>query len=343
MKSAQIAKHQNPKATRTTKLGRRRKGRSVSGMLMLDKGLNQSSNEALQKVKRLYGAAKAGHTGALDPLATGMLPICLGEATKFSQYLLTADKTYEVTATLGVRTTTSDADGEIVNQCEVNIDESKLLSAINTFKGEGKQVPSMYSALKHQGKPLYWYARNGVEIERTARDIMVYEYDLIDFDGVNAQMRIKCSKGTYIRTLVDDLGQMLGCGAFVSKLHRVSVSHYANQPVYSIEQLQAIADDSGDGEYNELDALLLPIEAAASDLEETCLTFQQGERFLSGQSAICEIECELGEHVRVYRHNDDMKQFIGIGEHIEKPRDRSPQLFDIHTFLSPKRLVVFDN
>lgn len=324
-------------------MGRRRKGRAVSGMLMLDKGLNQSSNEALQKVKRLYGAAKAGHTGALDPLATGMLPICLGEATKFSQYLLTADKTYEVTATLGIRTTTSDADGEIVQQNDVSVEESRLLEAIDTFRGPGQQVPSMYSALKHQGKPLYWYARNGVEIDRQARDIVVYEYNLIDFDGVNARMKIKCSKGTYIRTLVDDLGQMLGCGAFVSKLHRVSVSHYADQPVFTIEQLQEIAAKSEEGDFSQLDALLLPIEAAASELAETSLTFEQGERFLSGQSAICEIKCALGDHVRVYREGNDVKQFIGIGEHIEKPRDRSPQLFDVHTFLSPKRLVVFDN
>lgn len=324
-------------------MGRRKKGRAVSGMLMLNKSLNQSSNEALQKVKRLFGAAKAGHTGALDPLATGMLPICLGEATKFSQYLLTADKTYDVTATLGIRTTTSDADGEIVQKSAVDVSESELLSAIGTFRGDGKQVPSMYSALKHQGKPLYWYARNGVEIERAARAIKVYEYELIDFDGVNAQMRIKCSKGTYIRTLVDDLGQMLGCGAYVSKLHRVSVSHYADQPVYDIEALQTLAEDLQEGDYAALDRLLLPMEAAASELAETCLTFQQGERFLNGQSAICEIECALGDHVRVYRHVEDKKQFIGVGEHIEKPRDRSPQLFDSHTFLRPKRLVVFEN
>lgn len=324
-------------------MGRRKKGRAVSGMLMLNKGLNQSSNEALQQVKRLFGAAKAGHTGALDPLATGMLPICLGEATKFSQYLLNADKTYEVTATLGIRTTTSDADGEIVQRSSVDVNQSQLLSVIERFKGDGQQVPSMYSALKHQGKPLYWYARNGIEIQRPARAIKVHEYELIEFDGINAQMRIKCSKGTYIRTLVDDLGQMLKCGAYVSKLHRLSVSHYANQPVFDIEQLQTFANDSAEGDYTQLDQLLLPMEAAASELAETCLTFQQGERFLSGQSAICEIECGLGEHVRVYRQVEDKRQFIGIGEHVEKPRDRSPSLFDSHTFLRPKRLVVLDN
>ena len=323
-------------------MGRRNKGRAIDGMLMLNKGLNQSSNEALQQVKRLYGAAKAGHTGALDPLATGMLPICLGEATKFSQYLLDADKTYEVTATFGIRTSTSDADGDIVAQHPVDISKEALLKAIEGFKGEGKQVPSMYSALKHQGKPLYWYARNGIEIERAARTINVHHYQLLDFDGVNAQMRIACSKGTYIRTLVDDLGQLLGCGAYVSKLHRVSVSHYADQPMFTMEQLQAIAETQSEGEYADLDALLLPMEAAASDLPETCLTFEQGDRFLHGQSAICDIDCELGKHIRVYRQEDDVKQFIGVGEHIEKPRDRSPQLFDLHTFIRPKRLVVLN-
>jgi tRNA pseudouridine55 synthase len=322
-------------------VGRRNKGRAIDGMLMLNKGLNQSSNDALQQVKRLYKAAKAGHTGALDPLATGMLPICLGEATKFSQYLLDAHKTYLVTATLGIRTTTSDADGEVVSEKAVDVSEPQLLASIETFKGEGMQVPSMYSALKHQGKPLYWYARNDMTVDIQARPIQVYEYELLDFDGTNAQMRIRCSKGTYIRTLVDDLGQLLGCGAYVSKLHRESVSHYADQKTYTIEELREIAARNEADEFTTLDALLLPMEAAATDLPELVIDFAQGDRFLHGQSAIADLDCELGVHVRVYRHHENQKQFIGVGEHIDRPRDRSPQLFGKHTFLRPKRLVVF--
>ncbi|MBT0586617.1 tRNA pseudouridine(55) synthase TruB [Alteromonas oceanisediminis] len=330
-------------------MGRRNKGRAIHGMLLLNKGLNESSNEVLQQVKRLFGAAKAGHTGALDPLASGMLPICLGEATKFSQYLLDADKTYEVEATFGVRTTTSDADGEVVSEAPVCLTESQLLDAIQSFKGVGQQVPSMYSALKYQGKPLYWYARRGETIDRPAREITVFDYTLTSFTGSKATMRIHCSKGTYIRTLIDDLGQLLGCGAFVSKLHRVSVAQYAHQPMYTMAELRDLAparDRDTPVEsvnYSALDALLLPLEAAAMQLPKMVVDRQQGSRFLHGQSAICNVQCELGSHIRVYQQCEGTEQFIGVGEHIDKPRDRSPSLFDQHTFVTPKRLTVRDN
>ncbi|WP_100657032.1 tRNA pseudouridine(55) synthase TruB [Alteromonas flava] len=324
-------------------MGRRNKGRAVNGMLMLNKGLEISSNDALQKVKRLYKAAKAGHTGALDPLASGMLPICLGEATKFSQFLLDADKTYEVTATFGVRTATSDADGDIVAEHPVTFSEQDLRSTIAAFTGASKQVPSMYSALKYEGKPLYWYARKGLTVEREARDIMIYALELTGFDGTHATMRVHCSKGTYIRTLVDDMGQELGCGAYVSKLHRVAVSHYADEPMYTLADLTAIAEQDDDNDFAALDNLLLPMDAAASDLAIMEVDQANGERFLRGQSICCTLDCGLGTFVRVYQQveGEPKARFIGVGEHIERARDQSPSLFAEHTFVTPKRLVVF--
>lgn len=323
-------------------MGRRNKGRAIHGMLMLNKGLEVSSNDALQRVKRLYKAAKAGHTGALDPLATGMLPICLGEATKFSQFLLDADKTYEVVATFGVRTTTSDADGEVVAEADVDLSEARLNQLVDDFKGRSKQVPSMYSALKHNGKPLYWYARKGQTVDRPARDINIFALELLGFDGKNAHMRVHCSKGTYIRTLVDDMGQAIGCGAYVSKLHRVSVSQYSAEPMYTLSELEAM-QSSEEGDFSALDQLLLPMEAAAMDLPAMDVDFALGDRFLHGQSVPCSIDTELGQFVRIYQYSEEgEKRFIGVGEHIEKARDQSPQLFDRYTFVRPKRLVVFN-
>lgn len=207
-------------------MARRRKGRPVNGVILLDKPTGISSNDALQKVKRIYFAEKAGHTGALDPLATGMLPICLGEATKFSQFLLDSDKRYRVIAKLGERTNTSDSDGEVVETRDINVTPELLDECIDKFRGESDQVPSMFSALKYQGKPLYEYARQGIEVPREARKITVYEIVLHRFEGDEVEMEVHCSKGTYIRTIVDDLGEMLGCGAHVTMLRRTAVAKY---------------------------------------------------------------------------------------------------------------------
>lgn len=322
-------------------MGRRHKGRAVHGMLMLNKGLHHSSNDALQQVKRLFKAAKAGHTGALDPLASGMLPICFGEATKFSQFLLDADKTYEVTASFGTRTTTSDADGDIVEQHPVAFERQALERVIETFTGHSKQVPSMFSALKHQGKPLYWYARQGLTVEREARDIHIKKLELLSFDGQDAQMRVHCSKGTYIRTLVDDMGQALGCGAFVSKLHRVSVSHYADEPMFTFEQLKAIAGEDEDVDFAALDKLLLPLDAATTELPHMRVNTEQAERFMRGQSIFCTIETEYHQPIRIYHQVSDGEDvFLGVGEHIKEARDQSPRLFAQHTFVKPQRVVV---
>ncbi|MCP3705005.1 MAG: tRNA pseudouridine(55) synthase TruB, partial [Alteromonas sp.] len=252
----------------------RRRGRPVDGILLLDKPSGITSNDALQQVKRIYFAEKAGHTGALDPLATGMLPICLGEATKFSQFLLDSDKRYRVVAKLGERTNTSDSDGEIVETRDVNVSMEQLERAIAHFRGDTMQVPSMFSALKHQGKPLYEYAREGIDVPREPRKITVYEISLLAFNGCDVEMEVHCSKGTYIRTIVDDMGEMLGCGAHVTGLRRIGVSHYPMEKVVTLEYIEQLLEQarSQDIQPRELlDPLLMPLDSAVQDLPEVNL------------------------------------------------------------------------
>jgi tRNA pseudouridine55 synthase len=194
--------------------------RKVDGVLLLDKPAGLTSNAALQKAKRLYRAEKAGHTGTLDPFATGLLPLCLGEATKFSQFLLDADKVYLAEVRLGVRTSSGDLDGEVIATRPVEVTEAALRQALESFRGEIEQVPPMHSALKHQGRPLYEYARQGIEIERKARRIVVHALTLEAFSGDNCTLRVHSGKGFYVRALADDLGQALGCGAHLVGLRR---------------------------------------------------------------------------------------------------------------------------
>ncbi|MGL5366232.1 MAG: tRNA pseudouridine(55) synthase TruB, partial [Plesiomonas shigelloides] len=239
----------------------RRRGRDVHGILLLDKPQGITSNDALQKVKRLYNANKAGHTGALDPLATGMLPICLGEATKFSQYLLDSDKRYRVIAKLGQRTDTSDSDGEVIQERPVQVTAEQLDEALTHFRGDLQQIPSMYSALKYEGKPLYEYARQGIEVPRESRPITVYELTLIRFEGDEVELEVHCSKGTYIRTIVDDLGERLGCGAHVIYLRRLAVATYPMERMVTLEQVEALLEKARAEDISpsiELDPLLLP-------------------------------------------------------------------------------------
>lgn len=252
----------------------RRRGRDIHGVLLLDKPQGLSSNDALQKVKRLYNANRAGHTGALDPLATGMLPICLGEATKFSQFLLDSDKRYRVIARLGQRTDTSDADGQIVQERPVNFTQAQLDAALDSFRGDIKQVPSMYSALKYQGKKLYEYARQGIEVPREARSITVYDLQFIRWEGDELELEIHCSKGTYIRTITDDLGELLGCGAHVIYLRRLQVATYPIERMVTLEQLnelleQAQAQEVAPGEL--LDPLLMPMDSPVENYPEVNL------------------------------------------------------------------------
>lgn len=310
-------------------MARRRKGRPVNGIVLLDKPTGISSNDALQKVKRIYFAEKAGHTGALDPLATGMLPICLGEATKFSQFLLDSDKRYRVIAKLGERTNTSDSDGEVVETRDVKVDRGQLERCIAKFRGETDQIPSMFSALKYQGKPLYEYAREGIEVPRESRKITVYEIELLRFEGHEVEMEVHCSKGTYIRTIVDDLGEMLGCGAHVTYLRRTGVSNYPYDKMVTLEQLEALLEQAREQDIQPkelLDPLLLPMDSAVQDLPEVNLIPELTNMVQHGQP-VQVFGAPLEGSVRMT--SGEEKLFIGVGE------------IDDDGKIAPKRLVVF--
>lgn len=320
-------------------MAKKRKGRAVNGIILLDKGLGLSSNHALQQVKRIFNAAKAGHTGALDPLASGMLPICLGEATKFSQFLLDADKTYLVTAKLGVRTTTSDADGEVVETKPVEVSESQLYAAAEQFKGPIKQVPSMFSALKHQGKPLYFYARQGIDIPRDARDITIFSLSIDRFENDEVDMTVHCSKGTYIRSLVDDLGQLLGCGAYVSRLHRTQVTDYPVDQMISVEALQAMkdnidadtADFLDDQTFTAMDALLLPMDSAVKSLDSVELAELAEGFFRNGNPVNFNGSANHSQDSLVRVYSQASGRFLGVG------------FIDLDGKVAPKRTVVYSD
>lgn len=240
----------------------RRIKRDVSGILILDKPMGASSNAVLQTVKHLYKAKKAGHTGSLDPLASGMLPICFGEATKFSQFLLNSDKAYWVQAKLGVRTSTSDAEGEVVNERVVPaLTQHQLTVALQAFQGETEQVPSMFSALKFNGQPLYKLARQGIEVDRPARRIFVYAIDFIHYEKQILTFKLHCSKGTYVRTIVDDLGEALQCGAHVISLRRTTVGAFETGCMQDLTVLESLCHSDAD-DMSALDQILLPVSAA---------------------------------------------------------------------------------
>ena len=225
---------------------RRNRGRSVNGIFLLNKPLGLSSNQALQRVKNLFDANKAGHTGSLDPLATGVLPICLGEATKFSQFLLDSDKHYRSTFTLGVRTETGDCDGTVRQEQDAStVTEAQIEIAIEAFRGDILQIPSMYSALKHNGQPLYKLARQGIEVEREARPVTIFKYNILGFrPGPKAELDVEVhvSKGTYVRSLAEDLGNALGCGAHVSALHRNIAGPFTDADTMTLEELQKLRE-----------------------------------------------------------------------------------------------------
>ena len=215
--------------------------RHLSGVFLLNKPLGLSSNSALQKVRRLFNAQKAGHTGALDPLATGLLPICLGEATKFSHYLLDSTKRYQTTVKLGQTTTTGDVEGEILLQREVPaLTAERIEAVLQQFRGDIQQVPPMYSALKRDGRPLYELARQGIEIERQARPVSIYQLTLLDFTQDRLVLEVTCSKGTYIRVLGEDIGEALGCGGHLIHLHRTQTGHFELIPSYTLEYLETL-------------------------------------------------------------------------------------------------------
>lgn len=250
--------------------------RPLDGVLLFDKPLELSSNDALQKVRRVFQAEKAGHTGTLDPLATGLLPICFGEATKFSNALLDADKSYRTTVRLGQTTATGDAEGEVLTTSEVNVTLENVQSVLAGFRGAIQQLPPMYSALKHQGKPLYEYIRDGVTLDRELRDVVIHELVLHGFDGQDLDLSVRCSKGTYVRTLGEDIGQALGCGAHLSALRRTAIAHFDLASAYTLEQLAAMDD-------TQRLACLLPVDSLMPNMPKLQLDEVQIKRMAQGQ------------------------------------------------------------
>lgn len=283
----------------------RRSFRKLNGILLLDKALGVSSNKALQDARFLYQAEKAGHTGSLDPLASGMLPICFGEATKISGLLLDSSKRYQTTATLGFVSTTGDEEGEKLNARAIPALSSAFLeSVLSRFRGSIQQIPPMYSALKKDGQPLYKLARQGLEVERKPRQVTIYQLQLLGFSENSLQLDVVCSKGTYIRTLVEDIGEALGCGAYVSRLHRVSVDPFAEQTMYSLQYLRELASQAA----NDLDSLLLPIDAALPQLPRLDLSEEWVARLQQGQRI--KVDLADSELLRLY---SPTQTFIGLG------------------------------
>lgn len=295
--------------------------RAVNGILLLDKAIEISSNSALQRVKHLFHAKKAGHTGSLDPLASGMLPLCFGEATKFSQYLLDADKTYLVKAKLGVRTTTSDLEGEVVSEREVPAyDRAALDRLFDAFRGQSKQMPSMFSALKYQGKPLYKLARQGISVERPIRSIYIYSLRVIDYQESMVEFELCCSKGTYVRTLVDDFGEHLGCGAHVVELRRLAVGAFKANQMHTLETLQCHYNSDN---LSALDTFLLPMTDAVAHMPNLALTETMAYYFRRGEA----IQVPLSPTAGMVALQLKSGEFIGIGEVLDDGR------------ITPKRLV----
>lgn len=280
--------------------------RALDGVLLLDKPLGLSSNDALIRAKRLYLAKKAGHTGTLDPLATGLLPLCFGEATKFSQDLLEADKTYEATMRLGIRTTTGDAEGEAIDTRDVTCDEAQVLKAMAHFRGEITQVPPMYSALKRDGKPLYEYARAGQTVERERRQVTIHALDLIACALPLVTFRVTCSKGTYVRTLAEDIGEALGCGAHLVALRRTGVGALTLAHAVTLDALSDAPEAERDGWIQPVDALLSTFPAVHLDADAT-------RRFLHGQRLkLAEISAQWPTEGRVRVYGGEGGRLLGV-------------------------------
>ncbi|HIJ23777.1 MAG: tRNA pseudouridine(55) synthase TruB [Gammaproteobacteria bacterium] len=306
-------------------MGRRnRKGRNVSGILLLDKPAGITSNGALQRVKSLFFAQKAGHTGSLDPIATGILPICLGEATKFSGFLLNANKSYLAECQLGVVTRSGDTEGEVVSERPVEkMSEERIRQALQQFEGEIQQIPPMHSAVKVNGQPLYKLAHQGLEIEREPRTVTIYELEFVSYDAESERMEIHvhCSKGTYVRTLVEDIGEILECGAHVTALRRTTLGPYLEQDLLTLEQLEIVRDEEGK---EGLDQRLLSLDTAVDDYEAVQLDADSSYYVRQGQPVQISGAPDEG-WVRIY---DESNKFLGVGEIIDDGR------------VAPRRLVA---
>ncbi|WDZ95111.1 tRNA pseudouridine(55) synthase TruB [Herbaspirillum sp. WKF16] len=295
----------------------------VHGVLLLDKPVGLSSNDALIRAKRMLNAPKAGHTGTLDPFATGLLPLCFGEATKFSQDLLEADKTYEAVVHLGLKTDTGDTEGQVIAERPVAVDVAQIEAALARFRGPISQVPPMHSALKRDGKPLYEYARAGITLEREARDVVIHKLEMLDYQAPMLAIRVTCSKGTYIRVLGEDIGEALGCGAHLNALRRTEVGPLALQGALTLEQFDAL------GETERRQAALLPVDALLRSFPAVQLPDELARRFLHGQRLPLAKEGvaapeQLGR-VRVYRQSDGA--LLGTG------------LLQEYAILAPERLI----
>jgi tRNA pseudouridine55 synthase len=297
---------------------RRAPRRQVDGVLLLDKPTGITSNAALQKARWLFNAEKAGHTGTLDPLATGLLPLCFGEATKFAGELLDADKSYRATLRLGVTTDSADSDGSVLLTRPVEVDANKWRTAMADFRGEIDQVPPMHSALKRDGKPLYEYARQGIELPREARRITIYRLELVSFSGDEAVIDVDCSKGTYVRTLAADLGEALGCGAHLTALRRTRIGKLDLVDAISLEQLEALASADRDVKLSPMDMLLADVPIAGlNPFEVERVTHGQGIRW----------EGVPGSRQRLYAPEG---RFLGLAEQ------------SADGWLNPRRMVVTD-
>lgn len=296
---------------------------AVDGVLLLDKAAGGSSNDALVKAKRLLNAKKAGHTGTLDPFATGLLPLCFGEATKFAQDLLEADKTYEAVVHFGMRTSTGDTEGDTVATCAVDVSAARIEQVLQQFRGPIQQIPPMHSALKRDGKPLYEYARAGITLERAARAVTIHHLECLDYRAPFLNLRVSCSKGTYIRVLGEDIGAALGCGAHLQALRRTQVGNLTLAGAVTLEQLAAV-------EEAERSAVLAPVDALLSSFPMVRLNHQLAQRFLHGQrlalgnEEVCLPPCQ--GRVRVYHAQTG--QLLGTAQ------------LQPYSVLAPERLVA---
>jgi tRNA pseudouridine55 synthase len=289
----------------------------------VDKPAGISSNDVVQEAKRLFGAQKVGHTGSLDPLATGVLPLCFGEATKFSQYLLDADKKYWAQVRLGITTETGDADGEVIAQADASsVTPAQAVAALETFVGEIEQIPSMYSALKHQGQPLYKLARKGIEVERAPRQVSIYSAELLQFSEASIELRVHCSKGTYIRSLAEDLGAALGCGAHVSALRRLAAGPYEEGQATTLAELCETND------MQEMDALLLPVSSAVDSWPAVRLHEDTAHYVRQGQP-VQVAHAPTDGWVQIFELAEE-DRFLGVGEILTDGR------------VAPRRLVAND-
>ena len=296
-------------------MAKRRRGRRVDGFLVLDKPRGISSSAAVQTVKRLFGAQKVGHTGSLDPIATGVLPLCFGEATKFSQYLLASDKKYWARIKLGVTTDSGDADGEVREVKPVGpLAREDVEKALEHFRGQIDQIPSMFSAVKHNGQPLYKLARQGLEVERKSRTVTVYANELVALESDHLELQLHCSKGTYVRTIAEDLGEMLGCGAHVTALRRLAAGPFEESEVITLEEIEAAR------ETRSCDSFLKPIHSAVSMWPEVTLAENTCYYLRQGQPVIVPRAPSSGWVRLAANVNGGEPRFIGVGEILDDGR-----------------------